>query len=190
MKKMHRYPLVGTLALGVGLLGACADQPRADDELEGDGSIESPGTVATPPAETRGDPEGTVAMTESFQPAEGAKEGQRIDGTVTVFEPAAGNADYRLAVRIEGIGEGEHAWHIHAAPCGKEGPVVVPFTQTEDAPGLARPLKPDASGIAEATVTVPADRVTIDKLRSGEYSLHVHDRGGIDHGATVACANL
>jgi hypothetical protein len=25
---------------------------------------------------------------------------------------------------------------------------------------------------------------------SGQFSLHVHERGGVDHGATVACANL
>jgi Cu/Zn superoxide dismutase len=190
MKKVLGFLPAGALAPTVGLLGACSDQPRTDDELDEDDAVETPGTVATQPTEAPRDAEGTVAMTESFRPAEGAKEGQRIDGTVTVFEPTEPNADYRLSVRIAGIGEGEHAWHIHAAPCGKEGPVVVPFTQTEDGPGLAQPLRSDAAGTAEATVTVPAERLTLEKMKSGEYSVHVHEKGGIDHGPTVACANL
>jgi hypothetical protein len=67
---------------------------------------------------------------------------------------------------------------------------VVPFTDTNDAPGLAEPLTPGESRVAEATVTVPNAKLSLDKLRSGEYSLHVHERGGLDHGRTMACANL
>jgi Cu/Zn superoxide dismutase len=190
MTTRRRFPLAAALALGVGLFGACADQPRADDEMADDDSMDAPGTVATEPAEAPGSAEGSVAMTASFEPGEGALDGQRVDGTLTVFEPAQGNGDFRLRVHVQGIGEGEHAWHIHAAPCGQEGPVVVPFTETEDGPGLAQPLRPGEDGVAEATVTVPADKLQLDQFRNGDYSLHVHQKGGVDHGPTVACANL
>jgi Cu/Zn superoxide dismutase len=130
-----------------------------------------------------------VVMTAQFEPGEGTKAGQNINGSVSVFEGSEVGGDYKLAVRIEGLTEGEHAWHIHSAPCGKEAPVVVAFTDTNDAPGLAQPLIPGESRVAEATVTVPKDKLSLDELRKGEFSLHVHERGGVDHGRTMACAN-
>jgi hypothetical protein len=55
---------------------------------------------------------------------------------------------------------------------------------------LGQPLTPDESGNATASVTVPGDVFSFEQLEQGEYSVHVHERGGLDHGPTVACANL
>ena len=188
MKSLHRNLEVATLAAGVALLAACAEQPDTDDELEMPEAVEQP-TADSDTMDPLAEAEGNVVITASFEPGEGAPEGE-VNGTLTVLETAEPGGDYQLAVRIDGLSRGEHAWYIHSAPCGQEGPVVVPFTETEEDPGLAQPLIPGAEGTAEATVTVPADRLTMAQLGSGEYSLHVHQKGGVEHGPTLACANL
>ena len=188
MKKLHRYPLVATLACGVALLSACAEEPNTDDELYLP-DTELPRSE-TEPLDRPAAREGRVVMTANFEPAEGRRTAEPVRGTATVLEAEEPNGDYRLAVRIEGLSEGEHAWHIHSAPCGKEAPVVVPFTATKESPGLAQALTPGEGGVAEANVTVPQNKLSLEQLKSGEYSIHVHERGGIDHGSTVACANL
>ncbi|HUG41187.1 MAG TPA: CHRD domain-containing protein [Longimicrobiales bacterium] len=167
--------------------------------------------AATPSLETSPGPDAAL-MTAQFQPGEGATEAARISGTVHVF--AAGGRDaattpaadgraaaptgesgttgqgFRVEVSVNGLSQGEHAWHIHSGPCGEEAPVVVAFSPTEDSEGLTNPLNADESGHAEAEATVPADELTIEGLRAAQHSLHVHAQGGVDHGPTVACADL
>ena len=126
------------------------------------GTGTTPGTATTPATGTPGTAEGT---------------GQAGQG-------------FRVEVSLNGLSEGDHAWHIHRAPCGEDGPVVVPFSATPDEEGLTGDLSVDQSGRAESSADVPAEDLTLDQLRSGQYSVHVHAQGGVDHGPTVACADL
>ena len=94
-------------------------------------------------------------------------------------------------MNLTGVPEGEHAWHIHQGACGtKDAPVVVPFTATKDKPGIGSPLVAAAGGSTTAEVTVPSSVLTTQQLQSGDYSLHVHQKSGTDHGPSIACANL
>jgi Cu/Zn superoxide dismutase len=177
--------MVVSLAFGAALVSACAEEPREGDELD----LPERDEPSSYEGERGDRPEGNVVTTANFEPGEGAGE-RAISGTVTVLEGEEPTGGYRLAVEIEGLTPGEHAWHIHNAPCGKQGPVVVPFTATESEEGLAQALDAGEGGMAEAEVTVPSERLSLDELKSGEYSLHVHQNAGADHGPTVACADL
>ena len=97
---------------------------------------------------------------------------------------------FRVEVALNGLSEGEHAWHIHSGPCGETAPVVVAFSETQTMDGLAESLEADEDGSVESSVTVPAEQLSLDRLQSGEYSIHVHQQGGVNHGPTVACADL
>ena len=190
MMKFSQYSLAAALAFGIAVLPACAPEPAKDgDELELPDVNETPDSLDEARGE-KGETDGDAVMTASFEPGEGASAERRVVGTVTVLQGDEPTDDYRLAVHITGLTPGEHAWHIHSAPCGQKGPVVVPFTETENGPGIAEALSPGDDGIAETKVDVPQDKLSLDELKSGDYSLHVHEKGGVDHGPTVACANL
>jgi Cu/Zn superoxide dismutase len=163
---------------------ACEQGADTEDALD----TEAPEAVAPTeqPADMTTQPEGAVIMQSDFT----AEAGQNVTGAVTVLRGDQPGGDFQVAVRLVGLMPGEHAWHIHSAACGTEAPVVVPFTQTSDEDGLASPLSPGPAGAAEQVVTVPRDRLPLEQLQAGEYSIHVHERGGVDHGPTVACANL
>ena len=132
--------------------------------------------------------EGAPIATAQFQPGKGA-EGRNVQGTLQVL-PISGEQGMEVKARVEGLTEGEHAWHIHSAPCGQEAPVVVPFTSTQQKEGIGAPLEAGSDGTAEGSVDVPPDELTRQQVGTGAYSVHVHAKGGIDHGPTVACANL
>lgn len=106
--------------------------------------------------------------------------------------PGAANAQdgFTVAVRLNGLSDGEHAWHIHSAPCGTHGPVVAPFTETAEEPALDEPLRAQAGGVTADTAFVPASVLAFESIQSTPHSLHVHAQGGVDHGPTVACADL
>ena len=112
-----------------------------------------------------------------------------VSGRLRLLVPIQGvDAPMKLAVHVEGLTPGPHAWHIHEAPCGEEGPVTIPFTPTAEMEGIAGPLVADSSGLAADTVDVPPlSRVWV---RAGEMSVHVHAEPGVEHGPTVACAIL
>lgn len=174
--------------------------------------------AATPSLETTQPPTDAPLITAEFTAAEGATEAANISGTVRVFPEgealtgAAGPAEteaedpntpttspaategqgqgFRVEVTLAGITEGEHAWHIHEAACGQQGPVVVPFSAVPGEEGLTGELEADDTGRVEEEATVPSDRLTFDQLRTGTYSLRVHAQGGENHGPAVACADL
>lgn len=190
------------LGLGAALvamlaLGACAE-PGDDADMAEDTA------QASAPAPTTPRPVVSVA----FQPGAGPAAAQ-VSGNADVFRgrmPAAsaapgdtGAADtgqpardgFTLSVHLSGLTAGDHAWHIHSGPCGADGPVVVPFTVTPQGPGIDDPITVAAAGgMAMDTAFVPADRLTLDALQGSPHSLHVHARGGLDHGPTVACAGF
>ena len=199
-----------TMAVAAGV-AAC---DTAGDDVE----VYEGEEAATPSLETR--PADDVAlMTAQFQPADGATEAARISGTVRILQAEglsttdtpetdtetgteteadldatttndAQGQGFRVEAEINGLAEGDHAWHIHSAPCGQEGPVVVAFTPTSDMEGLSQPLTAGQDGSARGSASVPSDQLSLDRLQSGQYSLHVHTQGGVDHGPTVACADL
>lgn len=161
--------------------------------------------AATPALETQPADDAPI-LTAPFEAGEGATEAAQVSGTVRVFaangDPASGapsattsaegqtGQGFRVEVSLNGLSEGDHAWHIHDGPCGQNGPVVVPFSATADEEGLTDDLSVDESGRAESSADVPAEDLTLDRLQSGQYSVHVHAQGGVDHGPTVACADL
>jgi hypothetical protein len=171
------------LLVGLAWLPAC-DRGDEYDELDTEEGFETTPADEVPPLTP--DPMAGEGVERTAQ-FESVGEGG-ASGTLRILD--GGAAGTQLAVDLTGLSEGEHAWHIHNAPCGQEGTVVVPFTDTEAEEGIAEPLRVGADGNAIATVIVPSDRLSQDELRSGQYSLHVHERGGVDHGATVACVNL
>jgi Cu/Zn superoxide dismutase len=183
------FSVFGSLGLGLVLFAGCAEEPQLDDEISVQERAEQPEAVPMEPVD-RPDGSESAVMTARCEPGEGLEPGRTSDGSVTVMEALEMGGEYRRDVRIEGLSAGEHAWHIHSGPCGHAAAVVVPFTPTADEPGLADALTPGAGGVAEASVTVPQGQLSLDQLRSGEYSLHVHQRGGVDHGPPLACANL
>lgn len=152
-----------------------------DADLEPDVDLEPVGTEPGAAAE------GEAIVTSQFQPGEGAQ-GGNVQGTLRVVP--AGARDLEAQVRVEGLSEGEHAWHIHSAGCGQKAPVVVPFTSTAEKEGVGGPLEAGADGVAEGSAEIPAEQLSRQQIESGSYSVHVHAKGGVDHGPTVACANL
>lgn len=98
---------------------------------------------------------------------------------------------FLLEVTLDGLNQGEHAWHIHSGPCGEQAPVAVAITQTADSEGIGEPIDVMSEGAsARASVEVPGDQLSLEQLRSGEYSVNIHQSGGVDHGPAVACADL
>lgn len=167
------------LALGALSLAGCV----------GDAREEQPET--TPPAAESSAPSvpapSPPVLTADFT-AEG---GTQITGTVALLEAADAATAFRVSLNLQHVPAGPHAWHIHEGACGlRDGQVVVPFTEDKDRAAIAAPLVAGSDGIAVVDAAVPASLLTLEQLRSGDYSLHVHQNAGADHGPTIACATL
>lgn len=175
---MRSHLAIATAALCAAAFVAC-DVPEDETVLPGE---ERPGyEIETPPLP----PEPRV-MTGDFEAPEGSD--SEVSGDITLTEDDVGG--FRVQAMLESLGEGPHAWHIHSAACGTDAPVVVAFTETADMEALGEPLTADGTGTATGSVTVPANVFSIDMLETGDYSVHVHEGSGVDHGPTVACADL
>lgn len=181
---------------------------------------EETATPSAEAAATTQPADATVLMARFHAPDAAAEPGQQVSGTLRVLPAprpgqrtgaeAAGSdrpdaatgqlpggpaargepQGFRVEATLDGLPQGEHAWHIHSGPCGAQAPVIVAFSRTAEMDGLTRPLNVDQQGHAEGAATVPSDQLSLDELRGGGYSLHVHAQGGTDHGPTVACADL
>jgi hypothetical protein len=133
--------------------------------------------------------------------------GTGASGVVRVVE--AGGGAVRIEAEVMGVKEGEHAWHIHRGACDKKGPVLVAITPTNGMQGIGESIRTGADGRGMGTVTIPADKVPAGLMpgmapaqampgqdtASGQgglevLSLHIHERGGKDHGEAVLCAEL
>jgi len=75
-----------------------------------------------------------------------------------------------------GSAGGNHPWHLHEGACGDNGPVI-------GDPSAYPPLRPDESGNASATVTLPVT-LSLDK----PYSVHLHQSP--DDDTMVGCGEL
>jgi Cu/Zn superoxide dismutase len=168
---------IGLPALGLVVFAACT--PADDTEFDEVDEAEE----TTPPLDTTDpiDPEPYTTMVSPASP----------DGMVSGNVEVDPNEDgTEISVEFTGLTPGEHAWHIHQGTCAAPGNVVVPFTDTESMMGIGEPLDADDDGNASAEVTIPAASLATNAIETGDYSLHVHERGGTDHGASVACADL
>jgi Cu/Zn superoxide dismutase len=172
-----------------------APQPliTADFQIpeEAESTVQITGTVEVYPTESDyGVPAPPTPAPSEADEGEAEDEGATEPETTATAEASPAGEGFRLEVEIEGLSEGPHAWHIHDGPCGETAGIAVALTTTQDAEGITQPLNATAGAPASGTVTVAADRLTLDQLETGEYSLHVHAQGGTDHGPTVACADL
>ncbi|HUG02486.1 MAG TPA: CHRD domain-containing protein [Longimicrobiales bacterium] len=172
----HSIAVAIPLFLAIGF--AACDMPPEETAMPGE---ERPNVEVETPL-----PPALATMTAQFTSPDGAD--SEVGGDITLT--ATDLDEFRVDASLRGLAEGPHAWHIHSAACGTDAPVVVPFTETADMEALGQPLTPDENGNATASVAVPGDVFSFEQLEVGEYSVHVHERGGLDHGPTVACANL
>lgn len=111
---------------------------------------------------------------------------QGVEGRLSLV--GEGDDPIELHVRGSGLPPGEHAWHIHEGACGSSGPVRIALSETADMGGITGALEVDRDGAFEESVEVP--ELTPDLAGRGGHSLHVHQRGGTDHGPTIACATI
>lgn len=187
----HRAGLrAAALLLALLPAGACVEEERREPDLTVE---DTSAAVRAAPA-----PQSPAVVNARFQPGADAA-GQQVGGTVEVRRGAANGAEagqaadddgFTVTVHLTGLAPGEHAWHIHRASCAEDGPIVAPMTETVNDPGLEGPLEAEAGGMAMDTAFVPTSVLPLSALETTAHSLHVHARGGLDHGPTVACADL
>lgn len=179
--KVSRYFLV------FALVAACA--PRTEVQ-----TVQSTGFLPAPqlaPMETNAPP--AVLMVSQFELTPDANtpifgEAFIIGHNVDRSEDAFG-----INVVLESVPPGEHAWHIHRGSCAvKNAPVALALSGTADMKGITDPLVADESGSVDVTVFVAPvpGKLTLVDLKKEDYSLHVHQRGGMDHGPSIACATI
>ena len=185
------FGVAGGLLLALALLSSAACQTERETDApgtaeRGDRDLDLETEADLEPTGDLGEAGEQPVVTSQFQPGEGAA-GQDVQGTLRIL-PAGDN--FQAEARVEGLSEGEHAWHVHSAPCGQKGPVVVAFTPTKEMEGTSGALDAGSDGVAEGTAEIPADQLSRQQIESGAYSIHVHAQGGVDHGPTVACANI
>ncbi|MBI4409752.1 MAG: CHRD domain-containing protein [Gemmatimonadetes bacterium] len=173
----RRYPFWFVLLLGGLLVAACAREEEEEAAVE----AEETATEAPPGVQP--------LLTTQFEPGASAR-GEPVAGTATLTSSITEPGALELAVEITGLSEGEHAWHIHSGVCGTEGPVVVALSGTKDMAGITGFLAAGADETARATAVLPPTALTLAQIQSGQYSLYVHERGGLDFGGTATCANL
>jgi hypothetical protein len=169
-----------SLALIVAAIAAC--QAKTDETATENAPATEPGAAPAAPAPS------TEPVMSADVKGEG---GADISGKVEILPSADATNAFRVRVNLEKVPAGEHAWHIHQGACGaKDTPVVVPFTEDKDKPALSTPITAAADGTVNVEADVPGNLLTVDQLRSGDYSLHVHQKTGTNHGPTIACATL
>jgi hypothetical protein len=145
------------VAAAVGL-GACAQRSMEMDT----GDVAPIAWRAT--IETIGNADSLVAPT-------------NITGTATM--PPASNATMtNVMVELHnGEPNATYPWHVHAGSCGSGGGIVGP-------PAAYTPLTIDATGGAQATVTLPFSTPTV-----GDFSVNVH-KSADELGVIIACGML
>jgi len=176
-----------TRQLGILLAATLIAAPACMSERTDEAADAAPTTETAPPVATPAPMPPTPLVTAAVQP-EGTS---TVAGEVQIL-PVEGDANaFRVSAHFTSVPAGEHAWHIHKGACGtKDAPVVVPFTPDGKQPGIASPVTAGADGNATAEASVPSTMLSVEQLRTGDYSLHIHEKGGTDHGLSIACANL
>jgi Cu/Zn superoxide dismutase len=111
-----------------------------------------------------------------------------VNGEVAVVASDDMDEPLELVVRGRGLAPGEHSWHVHTGPCGTDGPVRIPLSETATDDGITGPLEVNDQGEFDETVEVPELNRTM--VGTQGHSLHIHRNPGANHGPTVACATI
>jgi Cu/Zn superoxide dismutase len=153
----------------------------------------APGDEAeTPPAEETTPAATTPATTPAPTPRTSmvvpGADAPTASGQLRITDNTDGSTELNL--NVTGLPAGDHAWHIHSAACGTDGPIAVPITSAGDQEGIGDPFTVGEDGSGNATVTIPADRLSQDQIRMGQYSVHVHAGTVEQMGASLICAPL
>lgn len=187
MRERHSAILT-TAILAAATMAACAD--AGEDEAELDTGADTSAMEATVSVDGAEVPAFSTVVRTQFSPTEAVG---GVSGTLRLLVPtqeAPEDEPLRLVVELAGLEPGPHAWHVRRGSCevGEPGEVLVPFTPTAEQEGVAEPLVADEQGRAHAEVPLPP----LDALRTraGQYSVHVHRKAGVEHGPSVACADL
>jgi hypothetical protein len=124
-----------------------------------------------------------------FQPTAQA-EGLNVSGWAEFRQEGATWQDgLELKVHLMGLGEGDHAWHIHEGTCESPGQVVLPISDFGDRDGVGSDLDAGSDGMVETTVRIDRDRLAGLNL-DGNQVIVVHQRGGDNPGPAIACAPI
>ena len=182
MERIPRHVGVLTASAWLALVLVAGCQPAAETpERDSD---EAPTTSETSAAEDNGpDTLFTTVLASadtSVAPA--------VNGEVAVVASDDMDEPLELVVRGRGLAPGEHAWHVHTGPCGTDGPVRIPLSETAQDEGITGPLDVNDQGEFDETVEVPALNRTM--VGTQGHSLHIHRNPGANHGPTVACATI
>lgn len=195
--RSRSLPSLLALLTASAVAASCAGEEDVDDQMDQAEEAAVDTTAAAAPgvradeetSPTDLDMEYREELTAQLSAPEGGD--PAVTGTVRVLVPVReleATPARHLAIDVEGLSPGAHAWHIHDGPCGTEAPVIIPLSGTADAEATAGPLVVADDGTA--STEVPVDDLENLMLGEGNYSLHVHEKAGVEHGPTVACATL
>lgn len=168
------------LALAATVAAACDTR---DDDTTFD---TTPGEDITPaPAQ----PVDMIVSMAQFEPT-GEAGATQVQGTAELRRQSATfDSDLELHVRLAGLSENDHAWHIHEGACGSVGQIVIPISDAAGRDGVGSDLDPDDDGTVERTVDI--DRQHMGMLSPNQaYSVNVHAGDGENPGPAIACATL
>jgi hypothetical protein len=135
-------------------------------------------------------PQDMVVARSDFQPTAQA-EGLNVSGYAEFRQRGSNWREDGLELRVHlmGLGEGDHAWHIHQGTCDNPGAVMLPISSMGDRDGIGSDLNAGSDGMVEETVNIDRDRLAGMDLSQG-HIINVHLRGGDDPGPAIACAPI
>lgn len=165
-------------ALGGLALGACAPGDAGNVSEEAD---DPPPTSTEEAVANRTD---TLHIARLEPPQDGDP---AVGGTVLLYQDGDG-APVTLEIDAVGLPPGPHAWHIHQGTCGASGEVEIPLSSTAEMEGSTGPLEAGDDGVAQTDVEIPD--LMPSAVGAEEHSLHIHERPGVEHGPTIACATI
>jgi hypothetical protein len=172
------------------VLALAATVAAACDTRDDDTTFDTmPGEDIAPTQPAPAQPVDMIVSMAQFEPTAEAG-AMQVQGTAELRRRSASfDSDLELHVRLAGLSENDHAWHIHEGACGSVGQIVMPISNAPGRDGIGSDLDPGSDGTVEETVNI--DRQHMAMLSPNQsYSVNVH-RGDSDNpGPAIACATL
>jgi hypothetical protein len=148
-----------------------------------------PGLLPADDATRTEQPQEVVVARGEFSPTEQAGE-LNVSGWAELRQRGATLDDgLELRVHLMGLGDGDHAWHVHRGTCASPGAVVLALSDHGETSGIASDLSAGSDGMVEETVNIDRDRYAGLNLQES-HVVNVHMRGGDNPGPAIACAEL